>query len=148
MQPGLFYKHLCHSLIHWLTPSTFVEISSEHLLSQTVSARELKILEKVHLPQTCHVSHVTCRVSHVTIPFCLFLFPDRVEKLVGGGSVINWATPSSFLLLETWLVKMYSDFAGLEGLGGFCLVLEFHCGGSATNGATPTSSHEIIVIKF
>ena len=38
---------------------------------------------------TCHVSHVTCNVS-------LFFFLDKVVKLIGGGSVINGAYPSSF----------------------------------------------------
>ena len=47
-RPGvamLFYKHLRHctdSLINSLTHSSFVEIFSEHLHSQTVRARELK----------------------------------------------------------------------------------------------------------
>ena len=51
---------------------------------------------------SCQVSHVMCQVSQVTF------FPrkndnkekkkmDGVVELVGGGSVINGATPSSFL---------------------------------------------------
>ena len=38
---------------------------------------------------TCHVSHVTCHMSHI--------FLDKVEKLVGGGSVINGASSSSLV---------------------------------------------------
>ena len=48
---------------------------------------------------TCHVSHVTCHVSHVTCHMSLFyflFFSDKVVELIGGGSVINGATPSSF----------------------------------------------------
>ena len=43
-------------------------------------------------PVICHMSHVTCHLSCVTCNFLLLL------KLVGGGSVINGATPFSFLL--------------------------------------------------
>ena len=39
----------------------------------------------------CHVSHVTCHMSHVF----LFVFLDKVVKLIGGGSVINGPIPSS-----------------------------------------------------
>ena len=39
---------------------------------------------------TCHVSHVACHMSHF-----IFIFENEV-KLVGGGSVINGATLSSF----------------------------------------------------
>ena len=44
----------------------------------------------------CQVSHVMCHMSHVN--FFLIFFQDIVVKLVGGGSVINGATPSSLLL--------------------------------------------------
>ena len=45
-----------------------MEILSVHLDFQTVRARELTVLEKVHLPQPvmCHMSHVTCHMSRVT----------------------------------------------------------------------------------
>ena len=70
--------------------------------------------EKVHLPLpvmchmshvkchmshvTCHVSHVMCHISHVTI-FFIFYFFYKVVNLVVVGSVINGATPSSFVRL-------------------------------------------------
>ena len=40
-------------------------------------------------PQTCHVSFVTCHL--------FFFFSDKVVELIGGGSVINGATPSSLV---------------------------------------------------
>ena len=48
---------------------------------------------------TCHVSRVT---GHDYL-FQLLLFLDKVVQLVGGGSVINGATPSILLslLLQT-----------------------------------------------
>ena len=54
----------------------------------------------------CHMSHVMCDVSCVTFHmshFCSsFLFSsDKVLKLVGGGSVINGATSSSFIYYES-----------------------------------------------
>ena len=39
---------------------------------------------------TCHMSCVTCHVSHVTF------FLDKLLKPIGGGSVINGPTLSSF----------------------------------------------------
>ena len=45
------------------------------------------------LKKMCHVSHVTCHMSHVTYIYFFFFF-YKVVKLVGGGSVINGATPS------------------------------------------------------
>ena len=47
-----------------------MKISSTNLNSQTVEATELKVGEKVHLPQPVkyHMSHVMCHVSHVTCP--------------------------------------------------------------------------------
>ena len=82
-----------------------------------VRARELKFWENVHPPKrvkchmsrvmchvscvTCHMSRVTCHVSHVTCHmshlFIFFFFPDKVVELIGGRSVINGATPSSFI---------------------------------------------------
>ena len=83
--------------IHSFGNSSFVKISSNHLHSQTIRARELTVWEKVHLPSpvscvTCQVSHVTCQLSYVT-KF------DKVVRLVGGGSVINRAHPILFLVL-------------------------------------------------
>ena len=44
----------------------------------------------------CHVSCVTCHMSHVMFLFvCLFL--EKVVEHIDGGSVINGATPSSFI---------------------------------------------------
>ena len=43
---------------------------------------------------TCHVSIVTCHMSHINLIFFFFFF-DKVVKLIGGGSVINGAYPSS-----------------------------------------------------
>ena len=45
----------------------------------------------------CHMSHVICKKKSNN-PF----FVEKVVKLVGGGSVINGATPSSFRLLQLW----------------------------------------------
>ena len=49
---------------------------------------------------TCHVSHVTGHVSHVTchmscVTKYIYFFLEKKVKLVGGGSVIVGATPSS-----------------------------------------------------
>ena len=83
-----------------------MEVSSEHHLSQTGRAEELKFLDKVHLPPlvmcrvssvmycvTCQVSRVMCHMSHVTYHISHnFLLLYNVVKQVGGGSVINGAT--------------------------------------------------------
>ena len=86
-----------------------MEISLQHLHTQTVKAKELKFGEKIHLPPhvmchissiTCHDSHVTCRVSHV-MDYNIFsiFFLAKAVKLVDSGSVINGATPSSLCFI-------------------------------------------------
>ena len=62
-----------------------------------VRARELKFWENVHIPQTCHVSHVMCHVSHVTchmslVTFFFFFFFCLLTK---------WWSLSSEVLLST-----------------------------------------------
>ena len=42
----------------------------------------------------CHMSNVTCHMS--CVPCQIFFFFEKEVKLVGGGSVINGASPSSF----------------------------------------------------
>ena len=57
-----------HWFVDWLGHWSFMKISSKHLLSQTVRARDLKLWENIHLPLSlvmCQVSHVTYHVSYV-----------------------------------------------------------------------------------
>ena len=56
---------LIDSLFNSLTHSSFWKISSKYRLSQTVNARDLKFLEKVHpTPHvTCDFSCGTCHMS-------------------------------------------------------------------------------------
>ena len=49
---------------------------------------------------TCHVSHVTCHETLFFSSSIFFLSLYKVVKLVGGGSVINRATPSGFFVLS------------------------------------------------
>ena len=80
------------SLINSLTTAfSFVKISSKHLCFQTVRARDLTLWDNVHHPLcvTCHMSGVRCQITGVR------RHTDKVVELVGGGSVINWATLSS-----------------------------------------------------
>ena len=46
----------------------------------------------------CQVSGVTCHVTHVFFFSFFLLFSDKLVKLIGGGSVINGPTPSSFYM--------------------------------------------------
>ena len=48
----------------------------------------------------CQVSSVECQVPGVTCIFFSLFFVDKALGLVGEGSVINGATPSSFQLRE------------------------------------------------
>ena len=67
-----------------------------------MKARELKFWENVHPPKrvTCHMSRVTCQMSHFfyiyMYIYIYIFFLYKVVELIGGGSVINGATPSSF----------------------------------------------------
>ena len=85
VQPRLFCKYFCYELINWLIEWSFVKISSTNHQSQTIRARELKFLEKVHLPHqshvmchmslfTCHMSHIMWHISHVMRNFLCFMF--------------------------------------------------------------------------
>ena len=72
-----------------MTESSFLEISSVHLYSKTVRARELEFWEKVLLTPTCYMSHVMCHVSHVTyhmsnVTIHLYFF-FKLLKLIKGG---------------------------------------------------------------
>ena len=53
----------------------------------------------------CQVSGVRCQVSHANV-YIYFLFLDNVVKLVGGGSVINGATPASLNLCSLTFTKV------------------------------------------
>ena len=68
-------------------------MSLKHFNSQTLRARELKFLKKVHHPplssDTCHMSRVICHMYFFFFSSSLV----KVVKLVGGRSVINVATP-------------------------------------------------------
>ena len=80
-------------------------VSLKHHNSQTVRLRELKYLENVYLPPhitsqlsrlTCHVSQVMCHMSREEEEKRKKKW-DKVVELVGGWSVINRPTPSSFI---------------------------------------------------
>ena len=68
-----------------------MKISLQHLLSQTVRARQLRILRECSTLPTCHVSGgESCHMSLINIYIYIFFF--KVLTLVWGGSVINGAT--------------------------------------------------------
>ena len=66
-----------------------MKISSKHLHSQTVIARELKFKRRFTCPHvshvTCHVSHVPCPMSHVNY-YIIFLFVLFIYTFWGGQS--------------------------------------------------------------
>ena len=101
VQPGLFYKHLCHSLSQSVSQSVIVLFQ----ILRTPSIPNLKIQDaemmimftSPHLSCVmCHMSCVTCNMSHFIYFFLL------VVKLVGGGSVINEPSSSSFNRFQVW----------------------------------------------
>ena len=55
-------------LIDSVSQYSFLKISSKHLPSQTLRARELTFSEKVHLPSPvmCHAKQVMCQIWRVT----------------------------------------------------------------------------------
>ena len=64
-------------------------------------------------PVMCHMSRVMCQVSgvrghvsHVTNVTCQIFF-YKVVKLFGGGSFINGATLSSFLMVNDYFLDSY-----------------------------------------
>ena len=91
------------SLINWLTHSTFMEISPEHLHSQTVRDRELKFWDKVHLPlpAMCHLSHVIC---HLFFFFFFFLQSGETSRW----RVCYQRVTLSSLMISKLLVRLLS----------------------------------------
>ena len=69
-----------------------MEISVEHLHSQTIRARELTFLEKVHHPPPVmfHMAHIMCHVYIYNNKKNVSLFMDNItqEQLVCGDSHI------------------------------------------------------------
>ena len=52
-------------LVHSLTESSFVKISSKHCISKSIKNRDL-IFKQCSTHSMCYVSYVACHVSHVT----------------------------------------------------------------------------------
>ena len=78
----------------------FLPIFKTSLLQNRMSSGP-EILRQKSPPSMCHMSHiprhmscVSCHVSYVMCHFFHFFY--KLEKLVGGGSVINGPTPCSF----------------------------------------------------
>ena len=110
LKTRLFYKHLRHWLINWVTESDFSSQYSRYHKSQTIRARELKFQENVHPPQhvTCHMSWVTCHVSHVKC--CVFFFVSFTKwwSLSVEGLLSTGCTPSSlFTKSVIWAKSVY-----------------------------------------
>ena len=102
-RPGLFYKdpfdsfsNLSHSII--LCENILNNPSFRNRKSYGA-----KLLRESSPPPTCHVSgvkchasHIMCHMSHVTYHMYFLLIknnPDKMVKLVTGGSVINGTYP-------------------------------------------------------
>ena len=77
-----------------------------------------------HVP--CHVSRVTCQVSCVIIFLsCFFFFSlDKVGELVGEGSVINGATPSS-LIYKDAVCRIAPASEGLSNIALHCSAVQY-----------------------
>ena len=60
-------------LIHSATKSSFVTMSSKHLQSQTIKARDMKFLEKVH--------HPLCVIYHMSGVRCHFFLLERKRTM-------------------------------------------------------------------
>ena len=58
----------------------------------------------------CHVSRVTCHMSHVFF----FVFFDKLVELIGGGSVINGATPSSLFSIQDFSMTPTGDYMVMD----------------------------------
>ena len=121
-RPGVDGAVLQTSSLVINSESSFVEIYSDHLHSQSGKAKELTFWGKAHLPPPvmcrmsrvmfhgscvmCHMSCVTCHMScvtcHMSKLYFVFFFPDTVMEPASGGSAITRATPSSFLYYPRW----------------------------------------------
>ena len=74
VQPERFYKNLCYSFIHSVSPSVilFLQIFKTSLLSN-LKSYEADILRDCSPPTTCHMSCM-CQMSHVMGHMSHFIF--------------------------------------------------------------------------
>ena len=114
--PGLFYKHLCTSLIHQVSLSSFVKIFSKHCLSQIVWARDLTCWENIH-PN--HVSHVTFLTSHFKCHMTNVTFNISIVKyfysFIGQSVGANW-----WRVCHHWSLLR---FVFTSSQGGLCYII-------------------------
>ena len=76
-----------------------MEISSQHLPTQTVRARDLEFERRFNFHHMacvmCQLSHVACHLSLYDILIIVLANWDKVEKLVGEGLLSIGPSPSS-----------------------------------------------------
>ena len=103
-----------------MSGSSFVKVSSKHLYSKFVRAREMKLWENFHVPLyvTCHLSHVGCHMSCVTCHnyisdfffffiYMYFVSSEKVVKLVGWGSTCYQLAAPCLILLDNKLANTF-----------------------------------------
>ena len=84
-----------------------MEISSKHCLSQTVRARDLKFLEKVH-HLMLHLSHTTCHFDMSLFFSFLFLIKCWSLSLEGLSPTELPLLVYSFLAGLQWALRLFS----------------------------------------
>ena len=92
--PTWFIHWLCQSVILWFKYLENTFIPKPYKLQTWSFDIIITSLRLSHF--MCYLSHIKCHMSHVTRPistFFFFSFFYKVVKIVGWGSVINWAYP-------------------------------------------------------
>ena len=104
---------LIHSFINWLSRWSFVGISSEHLHSQTLRARELKFWEKVHLPSPvmCHLSRGINQIVAINLIVLQAQQLEIIVLLLKPPRIPTWARSPQ----KTTVVTVRSIFIRITG---------------------------------
>ena len=92
--PSWFIHWLCQSVILWFKYLENTFTPKPYKLQTWSFEIIITSLRLSHF--MCYLSHIKCHMSHVTRPistFFFFSFFYKVVKIVGWGSVINWAYP-------------------------------------------------------
>ena len=99
----LFYKNLCNYFIEWVRDLKFWE-NIHHPLYVTW---HMSCVMRHISPVSSHMSRVMCQLQKIYLYIyiiIIFFLSEKVVEQVGGGSVINEATPSSFVPIKFYPV--------------------------------------------
>ena len=100
MWPGLFYKHLCHSLINWLIDSLSNTIPPNLQNTFTLKPWKLRTWNVESRFTSLHLSYVRC---HMSLIFLSFFSPS--DEASCSRVCYQWGLPCLVSMYDTEFLK-------------------------------------------